>query len=139
MKQILLIEDNPADVGLMREAMREAGLEVVLHAAENAPQAFMFLRNKLAIDLPDVIILDLRMPVIDGLATLKILKANAPIDAIPVVILTSSRTTLDRTTCLRAGAACFTSKPMTIDGYVGLANALAQRLRSGFAACPSDD
>ncbi len=134
-KQILLVEDNPADVGLMREAMREAGLQVMLHSAENAPQAFSFLRNKLNTELPDVIILDLRMPVIDGLSVLKILKANPPIDRIPVVMLTSSQAPTDRVACLRAGAACFTSKPMTIDGYVELAKALAQRLECGFVAC----
>ncbi len=137
--RLLIVDDNRGDITLMLQAIGDAGVAVDPVTADGATAAFALLRA-LAVDaLPDAIVLDLRMPVIDGLTALTILKASAPLDQIPVVVLTSSESPVDRVECLRAGAACYASKPMTIAGYVDLAKSLAQSLEHGFASCGADN
>ncbi len=134
-RQILIVDDNPGDAGLMEQAIAEAGFTVDVRKVENAIQAFTFLRHKPIIDLPSVIILDLCMPVIDGIEALRIIKGSPTLAGVPVVVFTSSSRAEDRDAALMAGATCVHTKPPTWQGYVALARALAHYLGDGLGDC----
>lgn len=137
MPQILIVDDNPGDIALMRQAIGEVGLQVDVQAAENAVQAFIFLRHKSGKSLPDVILLDHRMPVFDGVQMLTILRESPNLREIPVIVFTSSTREVDRIASMRAGAKCVKTKPPTWQEYVELARSLAAYLESGTQAKPS--
>lgn len=91
--EILLVEDNPADVLITREALREARLINTIHVAEDGVQAidFLFKRGKFAsAPRPDLILLDLNLPRKNGREVLAQVKADENLKSIPVVVLTTS-------------------------------------------------
>mgnify|MGYP001572280903 CR=1 FL=1 len=130
MKQILLVDDNPGDIDLMRRALAEVGTGISVEVAENGVQGFVFLRHKTREQLPNVIVLDFNMPVFDGIKVLEILHESETLRSIPVVVFTSSMREKDRTAAMRAGAKCVTTKPLTWEGYVQLAHKLVDFLAS---------
>src|ERR1700722_16795869 len=90
---ILLVEDSPGDVRLVREGFREAGPSICLHVGNGGGEALAFLRREgpySQTHRPDLIMLDLNMPKIDGRALLAIIKQDAGLKLIPTIILTSS-------------------------------------------------
>ncbi len=122
--RLLIVDDNRGDITLMLQAIGDAGVAVDPVTADGATAAFALLRA-LAVDaLPDAIVLDLRMPVIDGLATLRALKAEPAWAAIPVIVFSSSRYPKEQAECLQAGAVCVQVKPQTWDQYLALAAGL---------------
>ncbi|MBA3683872.1 MAG: response regulator [Planctomycetes bacterium] len=131
MKRALVVDDNRGDVTLMVQAVSESGVAIELLTAEGATRAFTFLRQQPVDALPHVIVLDLRMPVIDGLAALRIFKAEPAWSAIPVVVFSSSRYPTERAECLKAGAVCVQVKPQTWDQYLDLAKSLEAFLTRG--------
>jgi len=114
---ILLIEDNPADIILAREVFSEASSLATIHDVTNGPDALDFLRknaNYANMPTPDLILLDLNMPGMDGRQVLREIKSDQHLKKLPVVILTSSQSEEDRRTAydLHANAFMVRSKSL---------------------------
>ncbi len=124
MHRLLIVDDNLGDITLMLQALDEAGLAVDTITADGATSAFTALRGLAVEALPHAIVLDLRIPVIDGLATLRILKAESAWAAIPVIVFSSSRYPKEQAECIEAGAVCVQVKPQTWDQYLALTTGL---------------
>src|SRR5580698_6229332 len=96
--QVLLVEDSPTDVLLTREALESATMQNHLHVVDNGVEAMEFLRRKgkhSAAPRPDLILLDLNMPCKNGQEVLDEIKSDPSLKAIPVVMLTTSKTGTD--------------------------------------------
>jgi CheY-like chemotaxis protein len=131
MREVLYVEDNPLDVQLLRTAFQEAAVRVNLHVVENAVQAFSFLvKQPPFVDAPDVdlVVLDLNLPVINGVRALTIIKTSLDLRKTRVAVFTSSQRSEDRSICQRLGAAAYETKPSTYEGYIELARRMKQRL-----------
>ncbi len=133
---ILLIEDNPGDVALVHQAFAECALDATLVHADNAVKAFNYLRdcggtptNRLhEMRLPDLVLLDLNLPVIDGKKVLEVFKEDPHWRTIAVIVLTSSALEKDRVECEALGAAGFMVKPTVWPGFVEFGKAMRDRL-----------
>lgn len=110
---ILLVEDNPADIDLTKEALRVSKISLDLSVAMDGLQAMAILANTTK-KLPDLILLDLNMPVMDGWEVLRELKSNKRYDRIPVVVLTSSEADRDILSSYDLGANCYIAKPVDL-------------------------
>lgn len=110
---VLLVEDNPGDVGLIRmSAERFPGVK--LHHVPNAVQAHRFLLRQTPFEdapTPDLVLLDLHMPVFDGTAVLESMREAPQFRDTPVVVFTSSGLLTDRTRCQELGATAYLTKP----------------------------
>lgn len=121
---ILLVDDNRMDVELTLDAFREAKLSNKIEVAENGRKAldYLFGRGPFAdrerFPLPDVILLDLKMPGIDGFDVLRQIKHAPLVRRIPTVILTSSREEGDRALSYDTGANSYLVKPVSFAGFV---------------------
>lgn len=121
--EILLVEDNPTDAELTIEALREGGLANYLIWVKDGAEAldFVFGRGAYAgrsLDaVPKVIMLDLRLPKVDGLEVLKVLKTDPNTRTIPVVVLTSSKEDRDVAKSYQLGVNSFVSKPVEFDEF----------------------
>ena len=107
---ILLVEDNPADERLIREAFKAAAANVSILAASNGAEALALLRR----ERPDMILLDLNLPAVDGREVLDSLKNDKRLRHIPIVILTSSVMPRDVLAAYRSGANCYLQKPIDL-------------------------
>jgi CheY-like chemotaxis protein len=117
--RILLIEDNPADVALTRLTLKESGRLHELLVIGDGEAALAYLR--VASPPPDLIVLDLNLPKIDGFAVLEQLRRMPAGGQVPVAVLTSSQLAEDRERALMLGADAFLEKPGSLSGYKGLA------------------
>ena len=118
--EILLVEDNPGDVLLTREAFEEASIRNNLSVAEDGEQALRFLRRKgeyRDAPRPDIILLDLNMPRMNGHEMLNVLKHDPELRAIPVVILTTSDREQDIIRSYEEYANCYICKPTGFDDF----------------------
>jgi CheY-like chemotaxis protein len=121
---ILLVEDNRMDVELTLDAFKEAHLGNKIDVAANGEEAlaYVFGRDKYAdrqkYPWPDIILLDLKMPGIDGFEVLRLLKATPGLKSIPVVILTSSREEGDLALSYECGANSYLVKPVSFEGFL---------------------
>jgi chemotaxis family two-component system response regulator Rcp1 len=118
--EILLVEDNPADARLAREAFRSSNIVVSLHVARDGEDAMAFLhRGGLHIKAPrpDLIILDLNLPKTGGREILTQIKNDADLKAIPTIILTSSDVEADIRYCYEHYANCYFRKPTHWDSF----------------------
>lgn len=121
--RVLMVEDNPGDVVLTREAMRHVRMLDGFVSAESGEQALQVLRHQepYADALrPDLILLDLNMPGMDGRVLLAQLKADPGLKPIPVIVLTTSNSPQDVETAYRLGASSYLIKPVTFEGVVEL-------------------
>ena len=120
---ILLVEDNQMDVVLTLDAFREARLKNMVNVTRNGQEAldYLFGRDKIAdrnlYPMPNLILLDLKMPGIDGFEVLRKIKNTDKLKRIPVVILTSSREEGDRALSYDIGANSYLLKPVSFDGF----------------------
>jgi CheY-like chemotaxis protein len=123
---ILLVEDNRMDVELTLDAFREARLSNTVHVAGTGEQALEYIHGKAPFDdrrkypLPDLILLDLKLPGIGGHEVLRQIKALPVFKRIPVVVLTSSREESDRVKSYDLGVNSFLVKPVSFDGFLGV-------------------
>jgi chemotaxis family two-component system response regulator Rcp1 len=119
--EILLVEDNPGDVRLTREALRDGKIVNNLHVAENGVDALAFLRregkHQNAVR-PELILLDLNLPKKDGREVLAEIKADKDLKRIPVVILTSSEAEQDIVKSYNLHANCYITKPVDLDQFI---------------------
>ncbi|MBA3684476.1 MAG: response regulator [Planctomycetes bacterium] len=129
MASILIIDDNGADVDLMREALREIDVKIEVFSVENAVQGFAFLSKQSGfaqMPTPDVVLLDINMPVINGLQALRLIRETADWKRIPVIVWSSSSRREDQIEALRLGAVEYVVKPADWDGQVAFAHHLSQ-------------
>ncbi|MBE0434604.1 MAG: response regulator [Methylomicrobium sp.] len=121
---ILLVDDNRMDIELALDAFHEARLINRIHTASSGREAldYLFGRGDYGVrkryPLPDLILLDLKMPGIDGFDVLKQIKTAPLIKRIPVVILTSSREEGDRALSYDIGANSYLVKPVSFSGFI---------------------
>lgn len=127
--EILLIEDNPADIDLTRETLELARIRNRLHVARDGIEALAYLRQegKLADAIrPDLILLDLNMPLKDGREVLAELKGDPDLCTIPVVVLTSSNAEKDVVGTYDLGANCYITKPIDLDQFADVVKAIEE-------------
>jgi len=117
-KSVLLVEDNSDDVFLTNRVLRKAGITAVL-VASDGQEALDILLNP-AGQLPELLILDLRMPKISGLKVLGEIRRNKRTMALPVLVLSSSEDPRDREVCLQHGVIAFLNKPLELAQMITL-------------------
>ena len=125
--QVLLVEDSPGDVRLTQEAFREANIAIKLHIAPDGVEAMEFLRQQGRHALsprPDLILLDLNLPRMDGREVLAAIKADDGLKSIPTVILTTSEAEADIVKSYRLQANCYLTKPVQLDAFEGLVKSI---------------
>jgi chemotaxis family two-component system response regulator Rcp1 len=115
--EILLIEDNPGDVRLTIEALRDSKVRNNLHIAPDGVAAIARLRGPGALR-PDLILLDLNLPRMDGREVLAEIKADPMLKTIPVVILTTSRAEQDVLKSYELQANCYITKPVDLEQFI---------------------
>jgi len=119
--EILLVEDNPGDVRLTREALREGKVYSNLHWAKDGVEALEFLRREgchAAAPRPDIILLDLNLPKKDGREVLAVVKGDDQLKQIPVVVLTTSKAEEDVLRSYALHANCYITKPVDLDKFI---------------------
>ena len=119
--QILLVEDNPGDVGLTLEALKEATLPNKLTVVKNGADALSLLRRQgqhAGAAHPDLILLDLNLPKKDGRKVLAEIKGDDNLKRIPVVILTTSEDEQDVLESYNLHANCYIVKPLDLDRFI---------------------
>jgi len=118
--QILIVEDNPGDIRLMREALRDSQPPVVLQIAMDAEQALEYLRREgqhANAELPNLIFLDFNLPKAGSRELLRILKDDHELRLIPVAVLTTSDADKDIRDAYDLHANCYLRKPVDLDGF----------------------
>ena len=118
--EILLVEDNPGDVRLTQEALQEGKVINTLHTAADGVQALEYLKQEGKYTdavRPDIILLDLNLPRMDGRELLAIIKSDLDLRRIPVVILTTSKAEEDIIETYDLHANCFITKPVDLDQF----------------------
>jgi chemotaxis family two-component system response regulator Rcp1 len=119
--EILVVDDNPADVGLVREALTNSALRSHINSVEDGVMAMAFLDRRekyLNAIRPDLVILDLNLPRKDGLAVLAAMKAGPDLRRIPVVIFSTSQLRKDIMRSYELGANCYVRKPGNLDEFL---------------------
>lgn len=119
--EVLLVEDNPGDVRLTREALRDGKVHNNLSVAPDGVEALAFLRREgkyAEAPRPDVILLDLNLPRKDGREVLEEIKGDPALRNIPVVILTSSEAERDIAQAYALHANCYVTKPVDLDQFI---------------------
>ncbi|MGD0488905.1 MAG: response regulator [Syntrophorhabdales bacterium] len=127
--EILLVEDNPGDVGLTRETLKDSKLLNHISVVEDGVEAMAFLRleGKYAkATRPDLILLDLNLPKKDGREVLAEIKTDEQLRRIPVVILTTSSAEQDILEMYDLHANCFITKPVNLDQFTTVVKAIEE-------------
>jgi CheY-like chemotaxis protein len=127
--EILLVEDNPGDARLTREALSQSKVRNNLHRASDGEEAMAFLRRQGAfaqMPTPDLILLDLNLPRRDGREVLEEIKNDAGLKHIPVVILTSSQAEEDIIRSYQLHANCFITKPVDLEQLTKVVQGIEQ-------------
>lgn len=118
---VLMAEDNPDDVELTRAALADAKVRLRLHVVNDGLEALKFLCKEPPYEespTPNIILLDLNMPRMDGREALKRIKADESFRAIPVVVLTTSAAEEDVLTAYRHNVNCYIRKPVDFEQFV---------------------
>lgn len=121
--EILLVEDNPGDVRLTKEALKEGKILNNLHVAKDGVEAISFLRREGEYDnavRPDLILLDLNLPKKDGREVLMEIKKDKELRRIPVVVLTTSGAEEDIIKIYDCHANCYITKPVDFDQFINV-------------------
>jgi chemotaxis family two-component system response regulator Rcp1 len=119
--EILLVEDNPGDVRLTKEALKEGKVYNNLHWAKDGVEALEFLKRQgkhADAPRPDIILLDLNLPRKDGREVLALIKKDNDLKNIPVVVLTTSEAEEDVLKSYELHANCFVTKPVDLEKFI---------------------
>ena len=122
-KEVLLVEDSPGDVRLTQEAFRDANRSICLHVVADGVEAMAFLKNEGAhayAPRPDIILLDLNLPKMDGREVLALIKADSRLKTIPTIILTTSEAETDIVKSYQLQANCYLTKPVQFEEFASL-------------------
>jgi two-component system, chemotaxis family, response regulator Rcp1 len=125
--EVLLVEDSPGDVRLTREAFRDANGAIHLNVANDGVEAMAFLRKTgkhVDAPRPDLILLDLNLPKMDGREVLAHIKDDESLRLIPTVILTTSDAEADIAKSYQLKANCYLSKPVQLDAFESLVKSI---------------
>jgi two-component system, chemotaxis family, response regulator Rcp1 len=125
--EVLLVEDSPGDVRLTQEAFRDANKGIHLHVACDGVEAMAFLRHEgvhIRAPRPDIILLDLNLPKMDGREVLAHIKEDKNLQTIPIVILTTSEAEVDIVKSYQLQANCYLSKPVQVDAFETLVKSI---------------
>ena len=131
MSEILLAEDNPADVYLIRETLREHGVDAALRVASDGREVLQLICPEdpnSPVPKLDLIILDLNLPRHDGIEILERLRSSTLLAQVPVVILTSSDSPRDQKIANQLGAALYLRKPSSLEQFLALGTVLKSLL-----------
>ena len=122
--ELLLVEDNPQDLELALRALRKANLSNRIHVARDGAEALEFIfcegphAARRITDCPKVILLDLKLPKVDGLDVLKRIKGDPRTKAIPIVVLTSSKEQSDVIESYQLGVNSYIVKPVNFEQFI---------------------
>ena len=125
--EILLVEDNPGDVRLTREALQEAKVRNNLAVANDGVEALSYLRREPPFEnatRPDLVLLDLNLPRKDGREVLAEIKADPDLRRLPVVVLTTSNAEQDILESYNLYANCYITKPVDLDQFLGIVTSI---------------
>jgi chemotaxis family two-component system response regulator Rcp1 len=125
--EVLLIEDNPGDARLTQEAFREANASIRVHVVSDGVAAMAFLRHEgthFHAPRPDLILLDLNMPKMDGREVLARIKSDESLKLIPTVILTTSNAESDIAQSYQLQANCYLTKPVQLGEFESLVKSI---------------
>lgn len=125
--EILLVEDNAADVRLTEEIFKEGGLSFNLQVARDGEQALAMLRREgehANLLMPDFVLLDLNLPRKDGREVLAEIKADPVLKRIPVMVLSTSNAPRDVLTCYELQANAYICKPVDLDEFIELVESI---------------
>ena len=126
-REVLLVEDSPGDVRLTKEAFRDANSSIHLHVVSDGVEAMAFIRREgahIRAPRPDLILLDLNLPKMDGREVLAHIKDDEDLKTIPTVILTTSEAEGDIVKSYQLRANCYLSKPVQLDEFESLVKSI---------------
>src|SRR5664280_1012022 len=127
--EILLVEDNPGDVRLTKEALKEGRFANLINVAVDGFEAMAFLRREgkyANASRPDLILLDLNLPKKNGREVLAEIKTDERLRRIPVVVLTTSSAEQDILKTYDLHANCYITKPVDLDQFIGVVKAIEE-------------
>ncbi|WP_321493332.1 response regulator [uncultured Desulfobacter sp.] len=127
--EVLLVEDNPGDVRLTREALKEGKIDINLQVAQDGEEAMAYLRRQgryAGTARPDLILLDLNMPKMGGREVLAEIKMDQDLKTIPVVVLTTSKAEEDILKTYELNANCFITKPVDFEQFIEIVKMIEQ-------------
>jgi CheY-like chemotaxis protein len=125
--EVLLVEDNPGDARLAREAFRDVNRAIHLHLASDGLEAMAYLRRQgehRDAARPDLILLDLNLPKMDGREVLALIKGDESLKMIPTIVLSSSETDADVLISYQLRANCYLRKPAQWDAFDDLVRSI---------------
>ena len=121
--EVLLVEDNPGDIELTRQGLKEGKVQVNLNVVMDGSEAIDYLRRAgkhAGAVRPDIVLLDLNLPGKDGREVLAEIKADPDLETIPIVVLTTSESEEDLHGAYKLRANCYINKPVDFDQFVKL-------------------
>ena len=127
--EILLVEDNPSDVRLVQEGLKDGKLRNSLNVVGDGEDALAFLRNEGEYQdapHPDLILLDLNLPRVDGREILTQIKSCPELKRIPVVVLTTSKSEEDILRSYELQANCYITKPVDLDQFITIVQSIEE-------------
>jgi two-component system, chemotaxis family, response regulator Rcp1 len=125
--EILLVEDNPGDVRLTREALKDAKVKTSLTVVNDGVAALALLRKQGAYSnapTPDIVLLDLNLPRVNGMEVLTQIKSDESLKQIPVVVVTSSKAEEDVAKSYNLHANCYITKPIDFDQFMKMVRSI---------------
>ena len=125
--EVLLVEDNPADVRLTVEAFKETAVASRLRSVEDGVEALAYLRRQgkySDVARPDLVLLDLNLPKMDGAELLAIVKRDPYLKQIPVVVFTTSSSATDISKSYALHANCYITKPVDLNRFLDIVRAI---------------
>jgi CheY-like chemotaxis protein len=125
--EVLLIEDSPGDVRLTKEAFRDANISIHLHVASDGMEGMNFLKHEgthVHAPRPDLILLDLNLPKMDGREVLAHIKEDDGLRTIPTVVLTTSESEVDILRSYQLRANCYLCKPVQLEAFESLVKSI---------------
>jgi two-component system, chemotaxis family, response regulator Rcp1 len=131
--EILLVEDNPGDVRLIEEALKDSKRISKIHVVTDGVEASDFLfkkKNHHAARVPDLIILDINLPKKDGIELLTEIKEDEKLKKIPVVMLTSSKAEDDILKTYKLHASCYITKPSDFNNFIEKVKAIEDLIKN---------
>lgn len=126
---LLIVEDNETDIMCLKKALEKSGIGKTIVTASNGEEALAFLRGdspEQGTRIPNLILLDLNMPIMNGFEFLEVVKSDARLKAIPVVVLTSSTSRVDMNDSYNNSVAGYIEKPMDPEEYFNIVRVLDQ-------------
>jgi PAS domain S-box-containing protein len=125
--EILMVEDSPADSNIIEILLKRESFPFKIHVVQDGEEALNFLKRKdgyASAPIPSLILLDLNLPKLDGVAVLKAIKADSELRSIPVIVITSSVREEDIRMSYDLSASCYIKKPRDLNGYRDMLNLL---------------